>query len=431
MKTTDIHIRWWVLLASVALLLVGTTCATAQGVAIGTVNAPPEPSAILDVQSTTGGMLIPRMTAPQRLAVVNPANGLIVYQTANFSTPQGVLRRGFWYFDANINEWIHLGKEYTGIIEQPTTVLESSHLVFATDPGDEGVTQLNWIPPFLNAPSVVATAVYEVQPDPPAIGAYCLPEIGNCNGARMWWMAFFVPETGFGTCNPSTLVCADPPFKARLVHGTNTACSGAANVDYRYIAWNPIDAAVLATQSLATTVEFNQLSIDYNFGAGDDGFGIWVNGPGGSGTVPKSFTFFIDLNADGDFDDPGEMVAIYNQIPQTATNRWFFSSNNPGWHPPITIADIADASEGITKMRIIIRNGQPPTTNPCFEPDNNTTIYDMDIEILGTGNQPVYPSDLNQCTVDEVTPGTARISCFNNFGQPTDVKFHYKVISHD
>ncbi|TVR38261.1 MAG: hypothetical protein EA392_10520 [Cryomorphaceae bacterium] len=430
MKTTDQHTSWLALLACAVLLLAGLPRLNAQGVAIGTVNAPPEPSAILDVQSTTGGMLIPRMTAPQRLAIVNPANALIVYQTANFSTPQGVLRRGFWYFDANVNEWIHLGKEYTGIIQQPVTVEESSHLVFASAPGGVGVTQLNWIPPFLNAPSVVATAVYEVEPEPPAIGDYCQPEIGNCNGARMWWMAFFVPESAFGACNP----CTDPPLGAKIVHGGSgaTACTGAANVNYRYIpngtGPNPNDPP---DYNLTTTPEMNYLSIDYNFGAGDDGFGLWANGPNGSGTIPKSFSFFVDLNADGDFDDPGEMVAIYDQLAQTTTNRWFFSSINAGWNPPITIADIADASEGITKMRIIIRSGQPPTTNPCFEPDANTTIYDMDIEILGTGNQPVYPSDLNQCNVDEVAPNFARVSCFNNFGQPTDVKFHYKVISHD
>ena len=41
----------------------------------------PDPSAMLDVQSTTRGILVPRMTALQRGTIASPAPGLIVYQT--------------------------------------------------------------------------------------------------------------------------------------------------------------------------------------------------------------------------------------------------------------------------------------------------------------------------------------------------------------
>jgi hypothetical protein len=41
----------------------------------------PNASAILDLSSTTKGVLIPRMTASQRAAISNPEAGLIVYQT--------------------------------------------------------------------------------------------------------------------------------------------------------------------------------------------------------------------------------------------------------------------------------------------------------------------------------------------------------------
>lgn len=40
-----------------------------------------DPSAMLDVQSTNKGALLPRMTATQRLAIINPATGLMVYDT--------------------------------------------------------------------------------------------------------------------------------------------------------------------------------------------------------------------------------------------------------------------------------------------------------------------------------------------------------------
>ncbi len=41
----------------------------------------PDPSAMLDVKSTTKGMLVPRMTQAQRNAIANPATGLMIYQT--------------------------------------------------------------------------------------------------------------------------------------------------------------------------------------------------------------------------------------------------------------------------------------------------------------------------------------------------------------
>lgn len=51
-----------------------------QGVTIGASNAP-HPSAALDIQSIQGGLLPPRLTTAQRNAIVNPANGLLIYNS--------------------------------------------------------------------------------------------------------------------------------------------------------------------------------------------------------------------------------------------------------------------------------------------------------------------------------------------------------------
>ncbi|MDP4197793.1 MAG: hypothetical protein Q8940_22295 [Bacteroidota bacterium] len=53
----------------------------AQGTAINTSGNAADGSAILDVSSTSQGMLCPRMTAAQRSAISAPATGLLVYQT--------------------------------------------------------------------------------------------------------------------------------------------------------------------------------------------------------------------------------------------------------------------------------------------------------------------------------------------------------------
>ncbi len=54
--------------------------ATAQ-VSINNDNSAPDPSAMLDVKSTTRGLLPPRMTHAEMEAIVNPVDGLIIYCT--------------------------------------------------------------------------------------------------------------------------------------------------------------------------------------------------------------------------------------------------------------------------------------------------------------------------------------------------------------
>ncbi len=73
--------------------------ANAQGMAVNTAGASANSSAMLDVSSTTKGMLIPRMTAAQLAAISSPATGLLVYQT-NGTT-------GFYYY--NGSAWTQLG----------------------------------------------------------------------------------------------------------------------------------------------------------------------------------------------------------------------------------------------------------------------------------------------------------------------------------
>ena len=55
----------------------------AQNISITTDGSAPHASAMLDIQSTTKGLLIPRMTMAQRNAISTPAAGLIIYQTDN------------------------------------------------------------------------------------------------------------------------------------------------------------------------------------------------------------------------------------------------------------------------------------------------------------------------------------------------------------
>jgi hypothetical protein len=73
--------------------------AVCQSLGIGS-NSSPDPSAILDVNSTTKGFLVPRMTATQRAAIVNPAAGLLVFQTDNFIGSPSSLS-GLYIYETN------------------------------------------------------------------------------------------------------------------------------------------------------------------------------------------------------------------------------------------------------------------------------------------------------------------------------------------
>ena len=66
----------------IALLILYSSILYAQ-VGINADNSAPDPSAMLDVKSTSQGFLPPRMTTAQRDAVTSPTAGLTIYNTTN------------------------------------------------------------------------------------------------------------------------------------------------------------------------------------------------------------------------------------------------------------------------------------------------------------------------------------------------------------
>lgn len=64
----------------------------AQNVSINATGAQPDSSAMLDVSDTARGFLMPRLTATQQAAIVNPAPGLMIYNTTDSA---------FHFYDGN------------------------------------------------------------------------------------------------------------------------------------------------------------------------------------------------------------------------------------------------------------------------------------------------------------------------------------------
>lgn len=74
---------------TIVTAFIDNTC-LAQGVAINATGAPSDSSALLDLSSTSKGVLVPRMTIAQRNAIASPATGLMLFQTDGTT--------GFYYY---------------------------------------------------------------------------------------------------------------------------------------------------------------------------------------------------------------------------------------------------------------------------------------------------------------------------------------------
>lgn len=66
---------------------------------VGINTTSPDASSMLDIQSNNKGLLIPRMTAAEKIAIATPANGLLIYQTDGLT--------GFWYYNGTL--WANIG----------------------------------------------------------------------------------------------------------------------------------------------------------------------------------------------------------------------------------------------------------------------------------------------------------------------------------
>ena len=66
------------------VLLLTPLLLKAQNKNVGIGTNTPDPSAVLDITSNDKGVLIPRMSAAQRMAIAVPAPGLLVYDTDSF-----------------------------------------------------------------------------------------------------------------------------------------------------------------------------------------------------------------------------------------------------------------------------------------------------------------------------------------------------------
>ncbi len=73
----------------ILLAILSYSAGFSQNIGINATGTPPHASAMLDISSTNRGLLIPRMTSAERIAITTPGRGLLVFDTDNNS---------FWFY---------------------------------------------------------------------------------------------------------------------------------------------------------------------------------------------------------------------------------------------------------------------------------------------------------------------------------------------
>ena len=114
------------------VIILFSTKVFSQSVSINAGGSQPHPSAILDVKSNSKGILFPRTSTASRIAIVNPAKGLILYDTTT---------SGFWYHNgtawgqlsAGGNDWNLTGNAGTDSATNFISTTDYKSLVFGAN----------------------------------------------------------------------------------------------------------------------------------------------------------------------------------------------------------------------------------------------------------------------------------------------------------
>jgi cytoskeletal protein CcmA (bactofilin family) len=89
------------------MLFLGLIISAQAQVSINQEGNDPHESAMLDVSSSEKGLLIPRMTSEERDAIINPANGLMVFNNTTNS---------FWFYSEATGSWEEMGGAIVSVL---------------------------------------------------------------------------------------------------------------------------------------------------------------------------------------------------------------------------------------------------------------------------------------------------------------------------
>jgi hypothetical protein len=155
------------------------------GVLIAPTTGTLDNSAMLEIQSTSQGLLVPRMTTAQRIAIATPAAGLIVYDTDN---------NKLWYFNSSTWSPIAASPGTTAqTIIKTSAVTSSLNTTAFTEPNSD--YRISVVPLFSNSKFLIeysfsintatsTSTVFQMQVVRNIGGSEILVGVGPLNGSR-------------------------------------------------------------------------------------------------------------------------------------------------------------------------------------------------------------------------------------------------------
>jgi hypothetical protein len=278
-----------VILITVAFIAL-VTVANAQNVGINSDGTAPDASAMLDVKSTTKGLLAPRMTAAQRGEITSPATGLLVYQT---DAPAG-----YYYYSGSA--WTQLGAA-SGASQWTTT---GSNIYYNT--GNVGIGKAT---PTAQL-DVLTSNTFGISSTGTTTGSTGLYHIANSNAPTSWnlgveggaWASgaalgslyidkngvgpkmTITPDgnVGIGTTTPSVALDVNGSFKASgmptIICPITTVAAGN---DFPFGTAETLTGNISSDASSITIGETGLYLISFALGFGNSSHGwITVNGAG-------------------------------------------------------------------------------------------------------------------------------------------------------
>jgi uncharacterized protein (TIGR02145 family) len=202
-----------------ALCLLGMLIAprlSAQKVIAG---ATPDPSALLDVQSAAGGVLLPRMTTAEREAIANPATGLLIFNTTlncmevNVGTPARPA-------------WGCVGVIFNSVTAASSTPIVCNNAslppITHTTTGATGIGAATGLPPGVSAAWAENTITISGTPTSAGVFNYSIPLTGGSGGGTATGTITVTAVNTAGAASSTPTLCVNTDLTA-ITHTTTRA----------------------------------------------------------------------------------------------------------------------------------------------------------------------------------------------------------------
>lgn len=360
-----------------AIILSGSTPATAQtNVAINATGIAAHPSAILDVNANSAGLLMPRMTQAERDAIVNPAEGLIIYQTDNGA--------GFWYYDATIPGWRMLSRYMSGRVDMgdpPSVIMQGNG--FTVTRLATGADEVNFNESLAFPPSVILTSA-QSDGSAPFLEDYCAPQFQSCSCHQIARFRLV-----------ANMAANQPPF---IIDNWDSFCNFEPYMYKFYEPGNAVYPESVPDLCLGT-------------GSSTSKYSISVRGFPEFGDCSTHHIYvWIDWQQDGFYDDMNDKV--YDNTFNWNSGDGILGNQNI---PPT-------AYSGDTFVRVVARATNEP--NPCSSGQHGET-EEYQITIGDCRPAPVYSDVPTYCNIGDVSTTSFRVACRRVGGESRNVQHYY------